>query len=147
MSPSRSNTIWRPSGLTSTFVHVPSDVSNASFVVGPRSAVTSDFLSSFLSSFCCAERGAIASPRRRAKRNERIIYLAFCFFVCVLFSRLRQRYQHATVRYGRHDSPSFLIRAGLGLLRRPYARWMALTIPRSSTGRTSGRRRRNIRNI
>src|SRR3954463_5042854 len=30
-----------PSGLTSRFIHVPSDVSNASFVVGPRSAATS----------------------------------------------------------------------------------------------------------
>src|ERR671920_513474 len=44
MSPRRSNTIWRPSGLTSTFIHVPSDVSNSSFCVGPRSAVTSHFL-------------------------------------------------------------------------------------------------------
>ena len=32
-----------PSGLTSTFIHVPSDVSNSSFVVGPSGAATSHF--------------------------------------------------------------------------------------------------------
>src|SRR5262245_7452043 len=46
MSPSRSKTMRRPSGLTSTFIHVPSEVSNASFSAGPRSAVTSHFLAS-----------------------------------------------------------------------------------------------------
>src|SRR5262245_31400893 len=59
MSPSRSNTIWRPSGLTSTFIHVPSEVSNASFCAGPRSAVTSHFLLSV----CCA-RGVTSAHTR-----------------------------------------------------------------------------------
>ena len=36
MSPSRSNTSVRPSGLTSTFIHVPSFVSNAIVCDGPN---------------------------------------------------------------------------------------------------------------
>ena len=38
-----------------------------------------------------------------------------------LFSRLAHRYQDATDRYGRHDSPSFNIRAASGAFRKPYA--------------------------
>src|SRR6187401_1481918 len=34
-------------------------------------------------------------------------------------SRLRHRYQHATVRYGRHASPILRMRFGSGLLRSP----------------------------
>src|SRR5688500_12237143 len=41
MSPSRSKTIVRPSGLTSTFIQVPSSVSNSTSLVGPSGAVTS----------------------------------------------------------------------------------------------------------
>src|ERR671918_560610 len=59
MSPSRSKTICRPFGLTSTFIHVPSDESNDSFVVGPRSAVTSHLSAGF----CWAETVASSSAR------------------------------------------------------------------------------------
>ena len=44
-------------------------------------------------------------------------------------SRLRQRYQHATDRYGRHASPIFRIRSGVGPLRSRYCVRIALTMP------------------
>ena len=62
-------------------------------------------------------------------------------------SRLAHRYQQATDRYGRHVSPIFVSRAGVGSARSLYALWTALTMPRSPTGSTSGRCKRNIRNI
>src|SRR5262245_30555364 len=68
MSPSRSNTIWRPSGLTSTFIHVPSEVSNASFCAGPRSAVTSHFLLSV-----CARGVTSAQTRTTSVATVRFI--------------------------------------------------------------------------
>ena len=64
-----------------------------------------------------------------------------------LLSRLAHRYQQATERYGRQFSPSRVRRTGVGARRSLYARWTALTMPRSPTGSTSGRCRRNIRNI
>src|SRR4030095_2367537 len=76
MSPSRSNTICFPSGLTSTFIHVPSDVSNAIVCVGPYGAVTSHFLLSA----CCSSTGALAEVEARgaatvsARRSNAAIF-------------------------------------------------------------------------
>ncbi len=64
MSPSRSNTICVPSGLTSTFIHVPSLVSKASVVVGPVGSATSHFFAS-----CWASCWAPA-PQQRPCRSQ-----------------------------------------------------------------------------
>src|SRR5687767_6389524 len=61
MSPSRSNTTRRPSGLTSTFIHVPSSVSNESGVDGPQSPATSHLSAGF----CCAIGGSRSRDARQ----------------------------------------------------------------------------------
>ena len=58
-----------------------------------------------------------------------------------------QRYQEVTDRYGFQTSPIFRMRFASGRLRSRYRRWIALTMPRSRAGSTSGRCRRNMRNI
>ena len=164
MSPSRS----KRSGAhpdRSRFIHVPSDVSNASFVVGPRSALTSHFshpaapvrteggenkavaaAMEIYGSWCSLNTPKVG-PTGMAKslpalcsRGEPPLPAGFGSL-----SRLRHRYHEATERYGRHASPSLSMRAGVGRFRHRYARWMAVTMPRSPTGRTSGRWRRKIR--
>ena len=62
-------------------------------------------------------------------------------------SRLRHKYQLATVQYGRHRSASFCISGGLGNSSSPYALRIAARIPRSPTGRMSVLRSANIRNM
>jgi hypothetical protein len=67
----------RPSGLTSTFSHVPSSVSNDSFEVGPRSATTSHFLSSFCA--CVGANSAlmpIASAKAARDGREACLLIA-----------------------------------------------------------------------
>ena len=59
----------------------------------------------------------------------------------------RQRYQLATVRYGRHGSAISRQTAGLGSSGSPKRSRIATRIPRSPTGKTSGRFSAKIRNI
>src|SRR4051812_41536739 len=80
MSPSRSKTMRCPSGLTSTFIHVPSDVSNSIFCTGPRSAVTSHFLVSA----CCARGTASGIATMTRATRSRFIGLSFRVLSCLL---------------------------------------------------------------
>src|SRR5262245_28615242 len=75
MSPRRSKTICLPSGLTSTFIHVPSDVSNATFCTGPRSAA----MSHFLVSGACPRNVARASVESTANAARFFMALVFVF--------------------------------------------------------------------
>src|SRR5262249_53713832 len=63
------------------------------------------------------------------------------------FSSDRHRYQQATELCGLQRAPIFFTCLGVGRLRKRYARRIAFWMPRSSSGSTSGRPRRNIRNI
>src|SRR5688572_19042179 len=98
--------------------------------------------------FCADEvaRPAIASSRAARREINARVYMTVLFYVPLL-SRLAHRYQQATERYGRQFSPRRVRRTGVGARRSLYARWTALTMPRSPTGKTSGRWRRNIKNI
>ena len=103
-----------PSGLTSTFIHVPSDVSNASFVVGPRSAPTSHFFSCACGSGGCLLRGGRRKLQRRDGHNHGEATPTESSFIsrasrrrefglvvdgtAPALSRLRQRYQQAIDR-------------------------------------------------
>ena len=101
-----------PSGLTSTFIHVPSDVSNASLCVGPRSSVTSHFGAV---GGCCA--GRCEDERGGGMSDAEMQSVSIRWGFQGSLSRLRQRYQQATVRYGRHASPILRMRSALGFLR------------------------------
>ena len=106
-----------PSGLTSTFIHVPSDVSNASFVVGPRSAVTSHFFASAVGGCCASVDVSTASGRSEEDAEMQSVHTLGLLQGSL--SRLRHRYQDATERYGRQASPILRMRSASGFLRRP----------------------------
>ena len=62
-------------------------------------------------------------------------------------SRLRHKYQLATVAYGDQISPNRATSVGFGICSKPYAFLMAARKPKSPVGSTFGRLRANIRNI
>ena len=69
MSPSRSKTIVLPSGLTSTFIHVPSDVSNDSVDDSVSGAVMSHLLLLFL--LFLGETGLSHNRQERQEHQRR----------------------------------------------------------------------------
>src|SRR5450756_234004 len=103
MSPRRSNTICRPSGLTSTFIQVPSEVSKVSFWVGPRSALTSHFLTSACCARGCANVASITPPTRADIVRIRFMVSAFCLLPLLILEASPQ----VPARHGAIRPPGF----------------------------------------
>src|SRR5687768_8423482 len=103
MSPSRSKTIVLPSGLTSTFIHVPSLVSNSTSRVGPCFAVTSHRAGITGAALCCGSCAASGAARVMAMANVRRDTMRASFLWCGRWTSL----------YGRSDAPGMRVRCYL----------------------------------